>query len=148
MTPHRLNPKVGAIVMLLRNFSITQGLCNGIRLEASVISGSHANTRVLIPQIKLDPNDANIPFVLHRTQFPVRLSYSITINKAQGQTLDRVGIHLPQPCFTHGQLYVAFLRSKAMNKVRVKIGHLNEDVHGKKEEFSSREILYVYKEIL
>ena len=31
----------------------------------------------------------------------------MTINKAQGQTLERVGIHLPEPCFTHGQLYVA-----------------------------------------
>ena len=33
-----------------------------------------------------------------------------TINKAQGQTLERVGIYLPDPCFTHGQLYVAASR--------------------------------------
>ena len=33
-----------------------------------------------------------------------------TINKAQGQTLQRVGIYLPTPCFTHGQLYVAASR--------------------------------------
>ena len=31
----------------------------------------------------------------------------MTINKAQGQTLQRVGVYLPDPCFTHGQLYVA-----------------------------------------
>ena len=31
----------------------------------------------------------------------------MTINKAQGQTLQRVGVFLPDPCFTHGQLYVA-----------------------------------------
>jgi len=31
----------------------------------------------------------------------------MTINKAQGQTLQRVGIYLDTPCFSHGQLYVA-----------------------------------------
>ena len=32
------------------------------------------------------------------------------INKAQGQTLRCVGVHLPKPCFAHGQLYVAASR--------------------------------------
>ena len=34
----------------------------------------------------------------------------MTINKAQGQTLQRVGVHLETPCFSHGQLYVAASR--------------------------------------
>ena len=32
-------------------------------------------------------------------QFPVRVAFAMTINKAQGQTLQRVGVYLPQPCF-------------------------------------------------
>ena len=137
MPPHRLNLKVGAIVMLLRNLSISQGLCNGTRMkvlrlhencvEASLISGSHRGSVVLIPRIKLNPSDANIPFTLHRTQFPLRLSYSITINKAQGQTFDKVGIYLQQPVFTHGQLYVAFSRARALQNVRVKVMQINRD---------------------
>ncbi|XP_076059517.1 uncharacterized protein LOC143036154 [Oratosquilla oratoria] len=68
MPPHRLNLKVGSIIMLLRNLSITQGLCNGTRLEvlklhnhsilASIMIGSHAQERVLIPRIKLNPSDS------------------------------------------------------------------------------------------
>ena len=33
MPPHRLNIKVNAIVMLLHNLSLCQGLCNGTGLE-------------------------------------------------------------------------------------------------------------------
>jgi len=40
--------------------------------------------------------------------FPLKLSYSVTINKAQGQTFKHVGIDLRQDCFSQGQLYVVF----------------------------------------
>ena len=43
----------------------------------------------------------------------------MTINKAQGQTLDYVGIYLPQPVFCHGQLYVALSRAKTATSVKV-----------------------------
>ena len=77
---------------------------------------------VLIPKLKLAPSDANLPFVLQRIQFPIRLAYSMTINKSQGQTFDHVGIFLEEPVFSHGQLYVAFSRSRTLNGVKVKVG--------------------------
>lgn len=45
----------------------------------------------------------------------------MTINKAQGQTLDFVGIYLREPVFSHGQLYVALSRAKSSNCVKVLI---------------------------
>ena len=51
----------------------------------------------------------------------MRLAWAITINKAQGQTFDKVGIHLEEPVFTHGQLYVALSRGTSFADVHVEI---------------------------
>jgi len=42
----------------------------------------------------------------------------MTINKAQGQTLQRVGVLLDEPVFTHGQLYVAASRCGEPSNIR------------------------------
>ena len=47
---------------------------------------------LLIPRIKFCPRDANLPFILERDQFPIRLSFSITINKSQAQIFEKVAI--------------------------------------------------------
>lgn len=45
----------------------------------------------------------------------------MTINKAQGQTLDFVGVYLKEPVFSHGQLYVALSRARSIDNVKVLI---------------------------
>ena len=137
MPPQHPNLKVGAIVMLLQNFSINQRLYNGIHMkihrlhenfvEASLLTGSHRGSIVLISRRKSNPTDINMLFTFNRTHFPLRPSYSMAINKAQGQTFDKVGIHLQQPVFTHGQLYVVFPRARALQNVRIKVMSLNKE---------------------
>uniref|UniRef100_A0A0L8H3T3 UvrD-like helicase C-terminal domain-containing protein n=1 Tax=Octopus bimaculoides TaxID=37653 RepID=A0A0L8H3T3_OCTBM len=83
----------------------------------SLISGSLIDRRVLIPGINLAPSDPN----LERTQFLVRLSHAMTIDKSQGQTFEKVGLVLPQPVFSHGPLYVAYSRARKLSDVRVKV---------------------------
>ena len=45
----------------------------------------------------------------------------MTINKTQGQTFDKVGIYLPAPVFSHGQLYVALSRAKSFKDIYIQI---------------------------
>ena len=72
-----------------------------------------------------------------RRQFPVRIAFAMTINKAQGQTLDRVGVYLPDPCFAHGQLYVAASRVGLPMHIRFAVG---VDTSG---EYRTRNVVYV-----
>ena len=46
-------------------------------------------------------------------------TYGITLNKSQGQTLDRVGIDLRDDSFSHGHTYVGFGRVRDRDSVMV-----------------------------
>ncbi|GFS85126.1 ATP-dependent DNA helicase PIF6 [Trichonephila clavipes] len=72
-------------------------------IEATILTGKFKGEDVLWPHIPMIPTD--MPFEFKRLQFPVRLSFAMTINKAHGQSLQVCGLNLENPCFSHGQLY-------------------------------------------
>ncbi|GAA0183019.1 DNA helicase [Lithospermum erythrorhizon] len=130
---HKLVLKVNSPIVLLRNINPVNSLCNSTRLicktlrpnviGAVIATGQFVGRLVWIPRIPLEPIPADnkylVPFV--RCQIPVRLCFTMTINKSQGQTLDYVGIYLKQPVFSHGQLYVALSRLRRGGNVKVLI---------------------------
>ena len=53
------------------------------------------------------------------TQFPVKLGYSVTVHKAQGQTLERAHVHLERSDLQHGLTYVALSRVKSLRGLTI-----------------------------
>ncbi len=127
--PHELQLKVGAPIMLMRNFNPYEGHCNGTKyiitklhsriIEAKIASGPYRDNVLLIPRIKIKPSEKAFPFVMSRKQFPVRPCFAITSNKSQGQTLKRVGLYLDRDFFSHGSYYVGQSRVGNDNQLKV-----------------------------
>ena len=78
------------------------------RIEATILNGKFKGEDVLLARIRMIPTD--MPFEMKRLQFPVRLAFAMTINNAQGQSLEVCGLNLENPCFSHGKVYVASSR--------------------------------------
>ncbi|KAJ1523189.1 hypothetical protein ONE63_001078 [Megalurothrips usitatus] len=103
--------------MFSTNLCARAGLINGTRctvdsfsthvITVTLTAGPRRGSKVLVPRIVLRDDKVSPPKVLTRYQFPLRPAYAMTIHRAQGQTLNTVGVYLRTPVFPHGMLYCA-----------------------------------------
>ncbi|CAN1189519.1 ATP-dependent DNA helicase PIF1 [Linum perenne] len=148
---HKLELKPFTVVMLLRNINPSAGMCNGTRvlltnlgqyiISGLIVNGTLEGTTVAIPRIILDITDNRWPFTLRRRQFPIRVCYAMTINKSQGQTLDHVGIYLPKPVFSHGQLYVAVSRVRSADGLHILISNDQQNLPNQTKNIVYQDVL-------
>lgn len=92
-----LNLKVGAVVMLLMNLNLREGLCNGTHLaakrlhknvlDAEILPCTRARKRVLIPRVNFAPSDVELPFILRCRQFPLCLAWLMTKTRVRVRLL-------------------------------------------------------------
>lgn len=84
-------------------------------IEATIFTGKYVEENVIIPKIPLVLLDYH--FQLKRLQYPARVCYAMTINKAQERSLEMAGMDLRANCFSHGQLCVASSRVSSSNNL-------------------------------
>jgi hypothetical protein len=148
LPPSGLKLKIGAPVILLRNLCPKEGLCNGTRMiviqlgrfcvKVKISGGAFDGHERLLSRITLTTTEEDLPFILMRKQFPIRLCFAITVNKSQGQSLDIVGLDLRMNAFTHGQLYVALSRVTSVEGLTIL---LPEDKKDRTENIVYPEVL-------
>jgi ATP-dependent DNA helicase PIF1 len=86
--------------MLLRNMNGSKEQVNGTRMivrgfgchgiDAEIMTGTNIRERVFIPHIPLIASNSGLPFPLRRLQNPICPAFGMSINKAQGQTLEKI----------------------------------------------------------
>ena len=64
-------------------------------IEATILNGKSKGEDVLTPRLPVLPTDMSFKF--KRLHFHVRLAFSMTINKAQGQSLQACRLNLENP---------------------------------------------------
>lgn len=134
--------------ILIRNLSINEGLCNGTRLlikclsnnliQCEILTGDKKGNIIFLNQITIYCENV-YPFSFKRRQFPIKLAFAMTINKAQGQTFNKIAIDLRKDVFNHGQLYVAVSRVRSFDSLKIYLGSQRSKKNIKN---------FVYKEIL
>ena len=121
LPPHNLHIKINGVYRLMRNLSVDRGLVKNCRvivkaLGTSVISvqvitkNGPSPEEVILPRITFIYSIPGSGFTLCRRQFPLAPAYATTFNSCQGLTLDKVGVDVINPVFSHGQLYTALSR--------------------------------------
>lgn len=132
--PESVQLALGSQVMLVWNVSLQDQLCNGSRGvivaldETSVtvdfiMAGTRTIEYVNVEKEEKEQNGTkiNIRFM------PLRLAYAITVNKAQGMTMDAAIVDMDigacSADFIYGKFYTALSRVRDINSIVVRNAH-------------------------
>ena len=116
--PDEIIIKLGCRIVLRRNLNITEGWVNGTLCEVLSVMPNCIlicklglpNDRYPIPKTRQKIEIKGASYSILRSQFPVQLSYAVTVHRVQGLTVDKAIVVLNNNFFASGQAYVALSR--------------------------------------
>ncbi len=133
--PLKLELKMGAQVMFVRNDSAGGRFFNGMLATVCELSEESIKVRVIDNNLILDvpkeqwenkkysvsasTRDLDEEVVGTFSQYPIKLAWAVTVHKSQGLTFDRAVIDVGQ-AFAPGQVYVALSRLRTLEGLILK----------------------------
>lgn len=125
---HSLTLKKGDVCLITRPLKASDLASNSRVIISSICSKKLIKVVTLeqVPRILFIPRmrfkfhlQHKSSYNMTRVQFPLRLCYSMTTNKSQGQSFDQILLDLSTDSFSHGQAYVAASRVRRYDKIRL-----------------------------
>eukprot|EP00906_Rhabdomonas_costata_P012036 RCo017160 len=122
--PDRLELKIGAQVMLLKNLpggrlgNGTRGVVIGFAENGLPIT-KFTNGSELVIDRDTQAMEINRQTVASRRQVPLKLAWALTVHKCQGMEIDKLEVSLDGSVFECGQAYTALSRARSLEGLRL-----------------------------
>ena len=128
--PYNLKLKVGVQIMMLKNdagkrwVNGTIGKVSELNAESIIVDingRKHSVEKEIWKEVEYVLNQQTDEFeekiIAGFIQYPIRLSYAMTIHKSQGKTFEKVTVDVGTGAFAHGQVYVALSRCTTLKGI-------------------------------
>lgn len=131
--PYKLELKKGAQIMMLKNDDEKRwvngsiGIVEKLESDAITVNINDSFYRIereswneIVYVVNKDTKEIEERTVAGFSQFPLQLSYALTIHKSHGKTFDRITVDIGTGIYVHGQVYVALSRCRTLEGITLK----------------------------
>lgn len=139
--PYKLELKKDAQIMMLKNDGGKRWV-NGSIGRVEKLEENSITVKIEGSKYKIEKESWNeVEYILNKetkeieeriiagfSQFPMQLSYAMTIHKSQGRTFDKITVDVGAGAFAHGQIYVALSRCRTIEGIILNNPIRNNDI--------------------